>query len=132
MQRTACNFSIFVKVLLRKISEMFSVCSGAIFTPEAMRSRNLVSTCSAVTQMRNLVSRTQILKWCFVVTLKVLERDDDVANLYLQIHLFRAREVIILRFMTNSKRNVFEDLISFSVRRRLKFWRTMAVILMWD
>ena len=55
MQRTACNSSIFGEVLLRKISEMFSAHSRAIFTPEAMRSRNLVSTCSTVTQMRNLV-----------------------------------------------------------------------------
>ena len=75
MQRTACNSSIFCEVLLRKISEMFSACSRAIFTPEAMRSMNLVSTCSTLTQMRNLVSRTQILKWCFVVSLRALERD---------------------------------------------------------
>ena len=34
-----------------------------------------MSTCSTVAQMRNLVSRTQILKWCFVVSLRVLERD---------------------------------------------------------
>ena len=34
-----------------------------------------MSTCSTVAQMRNPVSRTQILKWCFVVSLRVLERD---------------------------------------------------------
>ena len=57
------------------MSEMFSACSRAILTPEAMRSRNFVSTCSTVTQMRNFVYRTQILKWCSVVSLGMLERD---------------------------------------------------------